>query len=70
MDVETQTTFTSSQTASDSSAVLVGPSPGNSQTADEGHLTVQGNEQSYVGATHWAAMLDNVNGPLDVAEWD
>lgn len=27
----------------------------------EGHILVQGNESTYVGSTHWTAILDNIN---------
>lgn len=34
-----------------------------SQTSSTGHLETNGTETNYLGATHWATILDNVGGP-------
>ena len=35
------------------------------ETSAEGHLDIHGSETNYLGATHWAAILENVSIPAE-----
>lgn len=58
--VDNTASSSSPTTSSNDAATTIGSEAGDSSIVKEGHLQVGASESRYVGSTHWAAILENI----------